>query len=126
MVKKIFIKRDVVDGLLTYSKSAYPEEGILLIRGKVKKNDITITQLVIPPFATHGEAFSSFPLITLPADSSILGVAHSHPSGVLRPSTDDITYMYGRLMIIIGYPFESERNMAIFDKDGNLAAYEIV
>ncbi len=126
MAKKIFIKRDVVDGLLTYCKSAYPEEGILLLRGKVKQDDITITELVIPPLATQAEAFSSFPLIMLPADSSILGVAHSHPSGALRPSTEDLTYMYGRLMMIVGYPFESGRDIAIFDKDGNLAAYEIV
>lgn len=112
--------------MLTYSKSAYPEEGILLLRGKVKENEITITELVIPPLATHAEAFSSFPLIMLPADASILGVAHSHPSGALRPSTQDITYMYGRLMLIVGYPFESERDIAVFDKEGNLAVYEVI
>jgi proteasome lid subunit RPN8/RPN11 len=115
----------VIDSVLTYAKIQYPREGILLLRGKMDKNEIRVNEVVVPPLSVHGYGFSNFPLHMLPMDLSIVGTAHSHPSGVLRPSLGDLNNFYGRLMVITAYPYDSEEQIAVFDKDGNSAEYEI-
>lgn len=125
MVKTIILTKQVVDSLLTYSKEAYPEEGILLLRGKVKKEVVEVESVVIPPFATHAESFSSFPIHMLPLDLSILGIAHSHPSGVLEPSDEDLINFYGIMAVIMGYPYNSERDVAIFNSEGERIPFTV-
>ncbi len=100
-------------------------EGILLLRGKTEREDTRIREVVIPPFSTRGNGFSSFPLYALPMDFSIVGTAHSHPSGVTQPSFEDLNHFYGRLMIIVGYPYESERNMVVYNRKGEAVSFEV-
>lgn len=126
MVKKITFKASVINSLLSYARSSHPNEGILLLRGKVSKDEIMVKEVVIPPLATHGEGFSSFPLHMLPLDLSIIGTAHSHPSGVLKPSLEDLAHFYSRIMVIIAYPYSTEKNIAVFDKEGNMIKYSII
>jgi len=104
----------------------HPREAILLLKGKVDKNRIVVKDTQIPPSSTHGNTFSTFPLHMLPMDFSIVGVAHSHPSGVLRPSITDLNKFYGRIMVITAYPYQSEKNIAIFDREGRPLKYEVV
>ena len=125
MGRFVEFKQSVIDSILSYAKIAHPNEGILLLRGKTSKDRIVIEEVVIPPFATHGQGFSSFPLSALPIDFSIVGVAHSHPTGALKPSIPDLNQFYGRVMVIIGYPYESESDVAVFDRDGRPVQYKI-
>lgn len=104
---------------------AYPKESILMLQGKTTKKNIEINEVIIPPLATHGQGFSSFSPFMLPISFSIVGVAHSHPSGVLEPSTYDLNHVYGKFMVIVAYPFETEDNIAVFDKEGKLIQFEI-
>jgi proteasome lid subunit RPN8/RPN11 len=108
-----------------YARHLHPEEGILLLRGKLSKDRIMVEEIVIPPFASRGRAFSSFPLFTLPMDASIVGVAHSHPSGHLKPSPEDLNNFYGRIMVIVGYPYRFE-DVAVFNRDGEPVKFEIL
>lgn len=85
-----------------------------------------VREVVIPPFAVRGYGFSTFPLHMLPIDSSIVGTAHSHPSGVLQPSIEDLNHFYGRIMVITAYPYYSEKQVAIYNRDGEVVEYEIV
>lgn len=124
--KKILINRSVVDSILTYMKIQHPREGILLLRGITEKDKIHAKEVVIPPFAVHGNGFSTFPLHMLPIDMSILGTAHSHPSGVIQPSIGDLNYFYSKIMIIAGYPYDSEDQLAVYDRDGKSLKYEII
>jgi len=78
----------------------------------------------VPPLAVHGRGFSNFPLYMLPIDLSIVGTAHSHPAGGLRPSVTDLNNFYGRIMIITSYPYQSKQNIAVFDREGNVIEYE--
>ena len=119
------IRQSVIDSILSYAKMVHPNEGVLLLRGRTSKDRIVIEEVVIPPFATHGKGFASFPLFALPIDFSIVGVAHSHPIGVLEPSIHDLNQFYGRVMVIIAYPYESERDVAVFDREGRSVSYEI-
>jgi len=124
--KAILIKRAVINSILSYAKMLHPTEAILLLKGRVDKHRIVVNNTVIPPLATHGNTFSTFPLHMLPIDFSIIGVAHSHPSGVLHPSITDLNKFYGRIMVIAAYPYQSEKDIAVFDREGNRLKYEVV
>jgi proteasome lid subunit RPN8/RPN11 len=124
--KEIILKRAVVDSILSYAQMFHPRESILLLKGKVDKNRITVTDVQIPPLATHGNRFSSFPLHTLPIDFSVIGVAHSHPSGALQPSVLDLNKFYGKLMLITAYPYQSEQNIIILDRKGKQLNYTVI
>jgi len=126
MTKTIVFDSKVVDSLLSYSRILHPREGVLLLRGKVDKEKIVVSDVEIPPFATHGQTFTSFPLHTLPIDFSIIGVAHSHPSGALKPSTTDLNKFYGRIMVIIAYPYQTQQDMMVFDREGKALKYEVL
>lgn len=122
----VSLHRSVIESVLDYSKAYHPKEGILLLRGKVTKDSISVDEVEIPPRAVHGYSFSNFPLHMLPIDFSVVGTAHSHPSGVLRPSAGDLDNYYGRIMVIVAYPYSSEQNIAIFDSKGNPIGYEVI
>ena len=124
--KEIFVERTVVDSILSYAQICHPKESILLLKGKVDKKKIVVTDVQIPPLATHGSAFSSFPLSRLPIDFSVVGVAHSHPSGALRPSILDLNKFYGRIMLITAYPYQTEQNIIILDRKGQPQNYKIL
>jgi len=124
--KAVLIERVVVDSILSYAQMLHPREAILLLKGKIDKHRILVNDTLIPPFATHGNTFSTFPLHMLPIDFSMVGVAHSHPSGALHPSVTDLNKFYGRIMVITAYPYQSEKNIAIFDREGKPLKYEVV
>jgi len=126
MAKSVFINRSVIESILSFAESLHPREGILLLRGRLKKDKILVDEVEVPPLAIHGRSFSNFPLHMLPIDFSIVGTAHSHPSGVLRPSIGDLNNFYGRIMVITAYPYSSKQQIAVFDRDGKVVRYDIV
>ena len=125
-MKRILIKKSVVDSLLSYAKACHPKEGILLLRGKIKRDLIEVNEVEIPPLSVRGKGFSIFPTYMLPIDFSIIGTAHSHPSGALSPSTADLNNFYGRIMIIVAYPYRSERDIIVVDGRGEKLNYEVI
>ncbi|MGQ9781130.1 MAG: Mov34/MPN/PAD-1 family protein [Nitrososphaeria archaeon] len=125
MQKKIILRAKVVDSLLTYSLSNHPREGILLLRGRINIDRIEVEDIIIPPLSLRGESFSSFPMYMLPLDTSIIGTAHSHPSGTLKPSLDDLHHYYGAIMVIVGCPYESEKDIRVFDRKGEVLAFTV-
>jgi len=124
--RAILIRRSVVESILSYAQAFHPREGILLLRGKVGRGRILVEDVEVPPLAAHGEGFANFPLHTLPIDFSVVGTAHSHPSGALRPSVGDLNNFYGRIMVITAHPYRSGRDLAVFDGEGNRLRYEVV
>jgi len=126
MPKSVMISRSVIESILSFAESLHPREGILLLRGRVKKDKILVNEVEVPPLAIHGHSFSNFPSHMLPIDFSIVGTAHSHPSGVLRPSIGDLNNFYGRIMVITAYPYSSKQQIAVFDRDGKVVRYDIV
>jgi proteasome lid subunit RPN8/RPN11 len=105
---------------------AYPNEAILLLRGKAGNDEILISDVLIPPLATRGRGFSSFPGFMLPMDLRVMGVSHSHPSGALRPSTHDLNHFYGRIMVITAHPFQSYNDIGVFNSHGDRVPHEVV
>jgi proteasome lid subunit RPN8/RPN11 len=51
-------------------------------------------------------------------DFSIIGTVHSHPSGNIQPSSVDLNHLFGRILMIVGYPYADESCIAVYDSDG--------
>lgn len=125
MARTLCIKRSVLESILSYAQLNHPNECIALLRGKRKKDSLTIESLVLPPMAFHGADSSSFQPYMLPMDLSIAGVVHSHPNGNPNPSSEDLNHFYGRIMLITVYPYASPNDVVAYTREGVEVAYEI-
>ena len=115
--RKISLTSDARDGILSFCKMNHPNEGILILRGKSKRGDVFIDELVIPPFSETGADFAGFPHNPLPLDLSYVGIVHSHPSGWAKPSLTDLDNFFGLVSIIVQSPYEDDDIFA-WDSDG--------
>ena len=122
----VTISHEVLDSIFEGARRLYPKETILLLRGRKKGVIIEIRELVVPPLATYGRGFASVPLHLLPMDFSIVGMVHSHPSGNLSPSDVDFNHFFGRILMIVGYPFSDEKNVAAYDSRGERLTLRLV
>jgi proteasome lid subunit RPN8/RPN11 len=116
---------ELLKHILECAKRVYPRETIALLRGKVKKEVLTVSELVIPPLATHGRGFANIPLYMLPMDFSIIGSVHSHPSGNLRPSVGDLNHFFGRILMIAGFPYVDVSNVAVYDRNATKLTLQV-
>lgn len=123
---KVRISREALDSILTHALSIHPREAVLLLRGEAKKEYITVREVLIPPLATYGRGFSIIPLVYLPIDFSIVGTVHSHPSGDLKPSIEDLNNIYGLILMIVAHPYRGLENVAIYSKSGDRIEHTIV
>ena len=126
MISVVRFEKSVADSILTSALDMYPRETILLLRGKAEKEQILISEILIPPLASHGRRFSGFSNVMLPMDLSVMGISHSHPSGVLKPSIQDLNHFYGRVMVITAYPFQSYNDIAVFNGNGDKIPHEVI
>ena len=114
----VSISQILLQAIFEGARRLYPKETVLLLRGEKKENLIKISELVVPPLATYGRSFSNIPLHMLPMDFTIVGSAHSHPSGNLTPSTVDLNHFFGNILMIVGFPFAYKRNVAVYNRKG--------
>jgi proteasome lid subunit RPN8/RPN11 len=91
--------------VLASAASAYPSEFGGVLRADPPG---TISELLLLPGTTAGRRHANFHLYMLPADLTVVGTVHSHPSGALRPSDADLRLFrnWGRRHLIVGAPFE--------------------
>ncbi len=116
--RQITLKQDTRDGILSYCKMNHPNEGLLILRGKSKKGNVTIDGLIVPPFSESGPTFAGFPHSFLPFDLSYVGTVHSHPSGSAKPSVTDLHNFFGLVSLIVKSPYEDDDIFA-WDSNGN-------
>ena len=126
MLTTVRFEKSVVDSILSHALDTYPREAILLLRGKKERDELLINEIVVPPLATHGVGFSGFPIYMLPLDLRVIGVSHSHLSGNPEPSVQDLNHVYGRIMVIAAYPFQSYSDIAVYDKDGSRLGWQLI
>jgi proteasome lid subunit RPN8/RPN11 len=121
----VSLSAELLDAIFEGARRLYPRETILLLRGKKSKDSIEVRELVVPPLATHGRGFANIPLHMLPMDFSIVGTVHSHPSGNLAPSDTDCNHFFGLVLMIVGFPFAGEQNVAVYNCHGERLALQI-
>jgi proteasome lid subunit RPN8/RPN11 len=114
----VSLSAELLDSIFEGAKRLYPKETFLLLRGKKSKNEIHVLELVVPPLATYGYGFANLPFHMLPLDFSMVGTVHSHPSGNISPSSVDLNHFFGRVLMIVGFPFASAQNVAVYDSHG--------
>ncbi|HVP92870.1 MAG TPA: Mov34/MPN/PAD-1 family protein [Acidobacteriota bacterium] len=122
----VLINEELLQAILEGAKRLYPREMILLLRGQKKKTELKISEVLVPPLATHGQNFADVRLHMLPMDFSIVGTVHSHPSGNLAPSHTDLNHVFGIVLMIAGFPFADERNVAVYNHSGEKLAMQII
>jgi proteasome lid subunit RPN8/RPN11 len=120
--KKLVLKREVADSILSFCKMHHPNEAILVLCGKNRKNELVIDKLMVPPMSEYGPYYSGFPIYMLPLDNSIVGTAHSHPSGNPEPSLTDLHHFTGSVSIIVRYPYE-DNDLFAYDSNGKELEY---
>ncbi len=123
---EVIIAQNLLEAILDHARVAHPLETILLLRGKKKTGKIVVTDLIIPPLATGGHRYSSFPVSMLPLDFSIIGSAHSHPSGSLVLSADDLNHFFGKVMMIVAYPYNGKEDAEVFNPSGGQATLRVL
>lgn len=123
--RRVSLKLDVRDGILSYCKMKHPNEGILILKGKSKNGNIMIDGLVIPPFSHGGPTFAGFPHSFLPFDTSYVGTVHSHPTGSAEPSVTDLHNFFGLVSMIVKSPYEDEDILA-WDSKGDSIPITII
>ncbi len=116
---------ELLETIFEGAKQLYPRETILLLRGKKSSDVILVEELVVPPLATYGDGFANIPLHMLPMDFSIVGTVHSHPSGNLAPSDVDFNHFFGRILMIVGFPFAGVQNVAAYNSQGERLRLQI-
>lgn len=119
------IPSNILEAIYAGAKELYPRESFLLLRGKKRKDIISITDLVLAPFAIHGEGEVHFNSFMFAGDLSLMGTVHSHPSGNIHPSHTDLNYFFGRVLLIVGPPFIGRMSIAAYDSNGDPVPIEI-
>ena len=114
----VTLNPELLNAIFEGARRLYPKETILLLRGKKTKDTIHVEELLVPPLATYGHSFANIPLHLLPMDFSIVGTVHSHPSGNITPSDVDLNHFFGRILMIVGFPFVDERNVTVYNSHG--------
>jgi proteasome lid subunit RPN8/RPN11 len=121
----VSISSEILEAIFEGARHLHPKETILMLRGKKKKDTIRIVDLVIPPLATYGHGFANYPIHLLPMDFSLVGTVHSHPSGNKTPSDVDFNHFFGRIMMIVGYPYATANDVVVYNMQGEKLKLEI-
>jgi proteasome lid subunit RPN8/RPN11 len=121
----VSMSAELLDSIFEGAKRLYPKETFLLLRGKKSKDEIRMSDLVVPPLAVYGYGFANLPFHMLPMDFSIVGTVHSHPSGNINPSRVDLNHFFGRVLMIVGFPFASAENVAVYGSKGEKLQLQI-
>jgi len=124
-VLEVSIGKPLLEALLGFARERHPNEFVLLLRGRVRRSVLAVEGFLVPPFAVAGGSFAEFPAHMLPIDFSIIGTVHSHPSGAPKPSVGDLNNFYGRIMVILAYPYTA-MSVAAFNGQGERIPLRVV
>ena len=117
------IRRDALRLMLESAKEAMPNE----FAGILRAYDGVITEVMVLPGTEQGARAALFKFYMLPADRSVVGTVHSHPSGNYWPSGADLELFdrFGSVHIISGHPFDINSWQA-YDGRGRARQMEVI
>ncbi|MCS7126621.1 MAG: Mov34/MPN/PAD-1 family protein [Aigarchaeota archaeon] len=118
-VEKVLLMRDVAQSLLEIAQNAHPREMLMLLRGRKKKDVLEIDEILFAPLSRHDEHSAFFRFDMLPLDFTIIGLAHSHPSGDPHPSDEDLYHFIGNIMLILTPPYLTLEDIHAYNSKGD-------
>jgi len=110
---------------LEASEDAHPDEYMGLLRGEdartfdLGSEGTVLTDVLVIPGTETNPVSATVKTNMIPNDRRAAGSVHSHPNGVLRPSTEDLsTFGRGTVHIIVGAPY-GRNDWQAFDREGD-------
>ncbi len=97
---KFYIYKDVLESIMEFSKSFFPNEfsGMLYIKENI------IQDIYIIPLTKSNTNSAVIRLDMVPLSRNISGSVHSHPSGRGNPSRADLSFFQSKDVNIISHP----------------------
>ncbi len=117
------IRQELLTLLLQMGRESHPNE----FAGVIRERDGVMEELNLLPGTIGREDSASLFYDMMPLDTHVAGSAHSHPNGVLRPSSADMNFFprTGKFHLIIGYPYRKD-DWQCFTADGEPYELEVV
>ncbi|HLM70370.1 MAG TPA: Mov34/MPN/PAD-1 family protein [Thermoplasmata archaeon] len=118
------ITRRALSSALASARSSYPNEFGGVLRADPPG---VVSELLLLPGTTAGRRHANFQLYMLPADLTVVGTVHSHPSGALHPSDADLRLFrsWGRRHLILGSPF-GPGSWRAYDSNGDETRLQVI
>jgi len=118
------IAAPALDLVLGAAADSHPNEYMGLLRGEpasevgLAREGVVITEVLVVPATETNPVSATVKTSLVPNDFRVVGSAHSHPNGVLRPSDADLsTFTRGKVHVIVGAPYR-EHDWRAFDREG--------
>ncbi len=117
------IREDALRLMLESARGALPNE----FGGILRAYDGVVTEVMVLPGTEQGARAALFKFYMLPADRSVVGTVHSHPSGNYWPSGADLELFdrFGSVHLICGYPYNMHSWQA-YDSRGRARQIEVL
>ena len=117
------IKKELLIGFLALCRAHHPKEFLGIL--KMEKN--IFTEFILPPGAITSKSSGVFFPSRIPMSRDYQGTIHSHPSGTLYPSPQDLNSMFkgNRFHFIVGFPY-SLNDIKCFDKSGKELQFKLI
>ncbi len=121
----IILTKKVVDTIIKFAKTAYPNEFIAFLQGKIENKTLKISSLMYQHFQSS-QTSAALKAILQPLTNAI-GSVHSHPSFSNNPSQEDLRFFNKNpgIHLIICQPFNIE-NIAAYDYQGKKLNFKII
>ena len=109
---------------LEAARDTHPNEYMGMLQGTpaselaLDEEGTVVTDITVIPGTESGPVSAKVKEWMRPNDTTSVGSIHSHPSGAIRPSDQDLaTFGQGQVHIILGAPYE-RRDWRAFESDG--------
>lgn len=128
----IAITESSLQFILETARSSHPNEVLLTLHSdeELELNGETgqvVTEIQLHPNISSSETQVTFDPSVMPTATDVVGTAHSHPNGVIQPSTMDMNsgFHTGDTHIIAGYPYTDD-SWKVFSQSGQQKELAIV
>jgi len=117
------VKKELLIGFLALCRAHHPKEFVGIL--KMDKN--VFTEFILPPGAVTSRNSGVFFPSRIPLNRDYQGTIHSHPSGSLSPSLQDLNSVFkgNRFHFIVGFPY-SLNDIKCFDKNGTELQFKLI
>jgi proteasome lid subunit RPN8/RPN11 len=118
------IARETLEFVLGACEETHPNEYMGFLRAEdatklgLDRSGQVITDILVMPGTESSPVSATVKTTMKPNDLKSVGSIHSHPNGVLRPSSEDLaTFGQGEVHVIVGAPY-GWGNWKAFDNQG--------
>lgn len=119
------IAAETLEFAIEASEASHPDEYMGFLRGEnartlgLDRDGLVITDILVVPGTESNSVSATVRTSQIPNDVRALGSVHSHPNGVIKPSSADLsTFGRGTVHIIIGAPYR-QSDWQAFDSEGH-------